>query len=107
METLTSPLVALAILVVSAPVAGADSSADYLASLDKAGITYSDPATATSIGNSICQQLHNNAAPEVAAQAALNANYNATQAGKILYVASHTLCPDMAPTIEKWVNSPN
>jgi hypothetical protein len=106
MKTLTSSLVALAILVGFAPSARADASGDYLASLDKAQISYSDPTTATNMGTSICRQLQSNAAPEVAAQTALNAGYNGTQAGKILYIASHTLCPDMGPAIEKWSNTP-
>jgi hypothetical protein len=106
MNKLTSSLVALLLPVGFAPVAGADSSADYLSILDSAKVSYSNPTTAVNIGNSICQQLHNNAAPEVAAQAAMNAGYPAETAGKILYAASHTLCPDTAAGVDKWLNTP-
>jgi hypothetical protein len=106
MKTLTMSLVALPILVGFAPVAHADNSTDYLASLDTAKISYSDPTKAISMGNTVCQQLRNNIAPETAAQAALDAGYTANQAGKILYVASHTLCSDMGAAVEKWSNTP-
>jgi Protein of unknown function (DUF732) len=105
MKTLTSALVTLSILVGFAPAARADASADYIAALNQNQISYSNSATALNIGNSICQQLHSNATPEVAAQAALNAGYVAKDAGKILSIASHTLCPDMGPAIDKWANS--
>lgn len=98
--------VALSVAIGAVPAAHADASADYLSSLTEAKISYSNPATALNIGNSICQQLHNNAAPDVAAQAAVNAGYEAGQAGKILFVASHTLCPDTAAAVDKWSNSP-
>jgi len=106
MKTLPVSLAALSILVGFAPVAHADNSADYLASLDKAQISYSDPTKAVNIGNTVCQQLRSNIAPETAAEPALNAGYTAGQAGKILYVASHTLCPDMGAAVEKWSNTP-
>jgi hypothetical protein len=99
-------LAPLTALVSVAPAARADSSADYLASLDTAQISYGNATTALNIGNSICQQLRSNAAPEKAVTAALNAGYGAEQAGKFLYISSHTLCPDMGPAVEKWVNTP-
>jgi Protein of unknown function (DUF732) len=105
MKALLTALAALSTLVL-APIAHADSSADFLASLDKAQISYSDPTTATNLGNTICQQLHNNADPGTAAAAAINAGYPALQAGKILYIASHTLCPDTVAAVEKWGNTP-
>jgi len=106
MKTLTASLVGLSMLVVSAPVAYADSSADYLAILDSAKISYSNPTTAINMGNTMCQQLHNNAAPDVAAMGALNAGYTGEQAGKILYAASHALCPDTGAAVDKWANTP-
>jgi Protein of unknown function (DUF732) len=106
MKLLRSSLVALSLLVGFAPVAGADSSADYLSILDTAKVSYSNPATAINIGNSICQKLHSNAAPEVAAQAALDAGYNGETAGRILYAASHALCPDTAAAVDKWGSTP-
>jgi Protein of unknown function (DUF732) len=105
MKTLTSALAALSILIGFAPVARADASADYIAALNQNQISYSNAATALNMGNSICQQLHSNATPEVAAEAALNAGYAAKDAGKILSIASHTLCPDMGPAIDKWANT--
>lgn len=103
---LTSSPVALSTLVGFVPVAHADSSADYLASLDKAQISYSDPAKAVNLGNSVCQQLHSNPDPTTAGMVAVNAGYSADQGGKILYIASHTLCPDMGPAVEKWSSTP-
>lgn len=106
MKALTMLLITPAVLAGFAPVAGADSSADYLSSLDKAQISYSDPIAAVSTGNSVCQQLHSNTDFTNAVATAVNAGYGGTQAGKILYIASHTLCPDMGPAVEKWANTP-
>jgi hypothetical protein len=106
MKTLTYSLVALSMLVGFAPAARADSSADYLSILDQAKISYSNPTTAINIGNSICQQLHSNASPDVAAQAALTAGYGAETAGKFLYAASHTLCADTGAAVDKWGSTP-
>jgi hypothetical protein len=106
MKASLTALAALSTLAAFAPVAHADSSADFLASLDKAQISYSDPTTATNLGNTICQQLHSNADPTTAATTAVNAGYPAYQAGKILFIASHTLCPDTAAAVEKWSNTP-
>src|ERR1700692_292658 len=105
MKALTSSLVALSILVGFAPIARADASADYLAALDSNQISYSNATIALNMGNSICQQLHSSATPEVAAQAALGAGYAVKDSGKILSIATHTLCPDMGPAIDKWANS--
>lgn len=106
MKTLISSLVAVAILVGSPPVARADSSTDYLAILDQNKISYGNPTTAINIGNSICQQLQSNVDPGKAVEAALNAGYGGEQAGKILFAASHQLCPDTAAAVDKCSNTP-
>ena len=43
---------------------------------------------------------------DVAAQAAVNAGYGGETAGKILYAASHALCPDTAAAVDKWGSTP-
>ncbi|OBG76186.1 MULTISPECIES: DUF732 domain-containing protein [unclassified Mycobacterium] len=106
MKTWLVAPVALSISIGAAPAARADGASDYLSGLDAAHIAYSNPATALDIGNSICQQLHRNAAPDVAAQAALRAGYEPGQAGKILFFASHALCPDTAAAVDRWGDSP-
>ena len=106
MKALAAWLVALSVLVGSAPVAHADDAADFLAFLDKDQIAYSNPATAVNMGNGICQQLRSNPDPGSVLDPVFNAGYSGRQAGLIVFAATRTLCPDMAPVVDKWPNSP-
>jgi len=106
MKAMAASLVALSILVASAPVARADDTADYLAALDKMQIPYSNATNMINIGNNLCQQLRNNVDPGSVITTVANAGYNGTQAGQIAFAATHTFCPDMVPVMDKWANTP-
>ena len=106
MKAVATWLVALSILVGFSPVARADNTADYLASLDKMQIPYSSATNVVNIANTLCQQLRNNIDPGSAIVTVANAGYTGSQAGQIAFAATRTFCPDMAPVIDKWANSP-
>jgi hypothetical protein len=106
MKALAASLVALFILIGSAPVVRADNSADFLASLDKMQIPYSNASNVINIGNNLCQQLRNNVDPGTAIVGIANSGYNGTQAGQIAFAATHAFCPDMVPVVDKWASTP-
>ena len=106
MKALAALLAALSTVVGLAPVARADNTADYLASLDKMSIPYSNATNAVNIANTLCQQLRNNVEPGTAVVAITNSGYTGTQAGQIAFAATRTFCPDMSPVVDKWANTP-
>jgi hypothetical protein len=100
-KTLFSSLVAVAILVGSPPVR--PTAWPFSTRTRFLTATQRPPSISATPFASNCKS---NVDPGKAVEAALNAGYGGEQAGKILFAASHQLCPDTAAAVDKWSNSP-
>ncbi len=87
-----------AILGFAAP-AQADSADDaFTASLDKAGITYSDPDTAVTAGKWVCTQISGGTgAPDVVSTLqSKNGDLSEDKANKFIGISTSAFCPYLA-----------
>jgi len=76
---------------------------DYLAELDRAGVSYSDPTDATNAGLSICQRLEKRDSFDTAIDSETAAGYSERDAGFIVGAAVKNLCPDLVPALNQWL----
>src|ERR1700692_3267637 len=98
-------LVSFAALVVVAAPAAADAG-DYLAELNRAGVSYSDPTDATNAGQSICQRLDKGESFDAAIDSETAAVYSEHDAEFIVGAAVKNLCPDLVPALNQWLQKP-
>jgi hypothetical protein len=79
----------------------------YLAELDKAGVSYSDPTDATNAGLSICHGLETGDSFDTAIDSETATGYSAHDAGFIVGAAVENLCPDLVPALNQWLQNSN
>jgi hypothetical protein len=79
--------------------------AGYLAELDKAGVSYSNPTDATNAGLSICHGLENGGRFDTAIDSETAAGYSEHDAGFIVGAAVENLCPDRVPAMSQWLKN--
>jgi len=79
----------------------------YLAELDRAGVSYSDPTDATNAGLSICQRLDKGDSFDTAIASETAAGYSEHDAGFIVGAAVENLCPDLVPALNQWLQDRN
>jgi Protein of unknown function (DUF732) len=79
----------------------------YLAELDEAGVSYSDPTAATHAGLSICRGLENGDSFDTAIDSETAAGHSAHDAGFIVGAAVKNLCPDLVPAMNQWLQNRN
>jgi hypothetical protein len=92
-------IMALSVLLGSAPAvasAAPDSTAAYLSSLNKHGISYNNPTHMVSIGTTLCHELRNGMVPaDEAVNRIKSMGYTDNQANVIAASAVLSFCPDM------------
>jgi len=98
-------LASLSALIGLAAPAHADAGS-YLAELDRAGVSYSDPADATNAGLSICQRLEKGDSFDDAVDSETATGRSEHDAGFILGAAVENLCPGMVPAMNQWLQQP-
>jgi hypothetical protein len=90
---------ALSVLLCAAPAvasAAPDSTAAYLSSLNKHGISYNNPTHMVSIGTTLCHELRNGMVPaDEAVNGIKSMGYTDNQANVIAASAVLSFCPDM------------
>jgi hypothetical protein len=79
---------------------------DYLAELDRAGVSYSDPTDATNAGLSICQRLEKGDSFDTAIDSETAAGYSEHDAGFIVGAAVKNLCPNLVSALNQWLQKP-
>jgi len=79
----------------------------YLAELNRAGVSYSDPTDATNAGLSLCQRLARGDSFDSAVDSVTATGYSEHDAGFILGAAVENLCPDLVPALNQWLQRPN
>ena len=79
----------------------------YLAELDRAGVSYSDPTDATNAGLSICRGLEKGDGFDAAVDSETAAGYSGHDAGFIVGAAVKNLCPDLLPAMNQWIQNGN
>jgi uncharacterized protein DUF732 len=79
---------------------------DYLAELDRAGVSYSNPTDATNAGLSICQRLEKGGSFDTAVVSETAAGYSEHDAGFIVGAAVKNLCPGLVPALNQWLQKP-
>lgn len=98
-KLLPTSLMVLSVLLCSAPAvanAAPDSRSAFLTSLNRHGISYSDPTHMVSIGTTFCQELRNQLVPaDEAVSRIQNMGYSDQQAHVIAASAVLSFCPDM------------
>lgn len=99
MKSVSTSLIALSALLVSAPAvasAAPDPTSAYLATLEQYHITYKDPVQMVQIGTTLCHDLrHADGPAQEAVQKIQSDGYTDQQAGVIAASAVLAFCPDM------------
>jgi hypothetical protein len=103
-------LMSFAAIIGLAVPAFADSTDDaFVASLDKAGITYSDPASAAKAGQWICTAVKSSTAMTdvVSTLQSKNPDLSDDKANKFAAIAANAYCPDQVSSSSSSAPSPS
>lgn len=88
--------------IIASPVAKADQY-DYLATLDKNGVTYKDASAMIDVGKDMCHELRIGVNPGYILNTELaSGGWSPVERAFVLGAAVHAMCPDTLPAINNW-----